>query len=248
MEAVNVELYGSAGMIRIAIVEDEDYYVDQLTGYLNEYQKNEKELFEITVYRDGDMITSAYKGQFDMILMDIQMKFVDGMTAAEEIRRMDSEVVIIFITNMTQYAIRGYEVDALDYILKPVTYFAFSQKLKRAVSRIRKRSSGYITLTVKGGIIRINVEDIYYVESAGHNLVYHTGNTIHMTSGTMKHAEETLGGYGFSRGNQCYLINLAHVEGIQDKCAVVKGEKLQISRLKMNAFMQDLTKYWGDLK
>ena len=61
------------------------------------------------------------------------MKFVDGMTAAEEIRKMDSEVVIIFITNMTQYAIRGYEVDALDYVLKPVSYFAFSQKLKRDV-------------------------------------------------------------------------------------------------------------------
>lgn len=55
------------------------------------------------------------------------MKFMDGMAAAEEIRKMDSEVIIIFITNMTQYAIRGYEVDALDYMLKPVNYFAFSQ-------------------------------------------------------------------------------------------------------------------------
>lgn len=235
-------------MIRIAIVEDEEYYVNQLTGYLEEYRKSEGEDFDITVYRDGDAITAEYKAQFDIILMDIQMKFVDGMTAAEEIRRMDAEVVIIFITNMTQYAIRGYEVDALDYILKPVAYFAFSQKLKRAVSRIKRRNSAYITLAVKGGIIRVNVADIYYVESAGHNLVYHTGSSSHLTSGTMKSAEEQLSGYGFSRGNTCYLINLAHVDGIQDKCAVVKGEKLQISRPKMNAFMQDLTKYWGELK
>ena len=102
-------------MIRIAVVEDEEYYVNQLTGYLNEYQKTEKEELDITVYRDGDAVTAEYKSQFDIILMDIQMKFVDGMTAAEEIRKMDSEVVIIFITNMTRYAIRGYEVDALDY-------------------------------------------------------------------------------------------------------------------------------------
>ena len=94
-------------MIRIAVVEDEEYYVNQLTGYLNEYQKTEKEELDITVYRDGDAVTAEYKSQFDIILMDIQMKFVDGMTAAEEIRKMDSEVVIIFITNMTQYAIRG---------------------------------------------------------------------------------------------------------------------------------------------
>lgn len=235
-------------MIRIAIVEDEDYYVEQLTGYLDEYRKSEGEDFEITVYRDGDAITSEYRAQFDIIFMDIQMRFVDGMTAAEEIRKMDSEVVIIFITNMTQYAIRGYEVDALDYVLKPVSYFAFSQKLKRAVQRIKKRTSQYITLTVKGGIVRINVEDIYYVESAGHNLVYHTANGTHLTSGTMKSAEEQLAAFGFSRGNTCYLINLAHVDGIQDKCAVVKGEKLQISRPRMNAFMQDLTKYWGEQK
>ena len=63
-----------------------------------------------------------YSGDFDIILMDIQMKYMDGMTAAEQIRKLDSEVIIMFITNMTQYAIRGYEVDALDYVVKPVEY------------------------------------------------------------------------------------------------------------------------------
>mgnify|MGYP000124401329 CR=1 FL=1 len=235
-------------MIRIAIVEDEDYYVSQLTGYLKEYQKSERTEFDITVYRDGDAITSEYKAQFDMTLMDIQMKFVDGMTAAEEIRKMDSEVVIIFITNMTQYAIRGYEVAALDYVLKPVSYFAFHEKLKRAVSKIKKRKSTYTTLNAKGGIMRVDVADIYYVESSGHTLIYYTSGGDYFISGTMKAVEEELSGLGFSRGNKCYLINLEHVDGIQDKCAVVKGEKLQISRPRMNAFMQDLTKYWGDLK
>lgn len=235
-------------MIRIAIVEDEDYYVKQLTGYLDEYRKSEGEEFDVTIYRDGDAITVEYKAQFDIILMDIQMKFVDGMTAAEEIRRMDSEVIIIFITNMTQYAIRGYEVDALDYVLKPVSYFAFCEKLKRAAAKLKRRSSHYVMLNVKGGIMRVDVADIYYVESSGHNLIYHTANGDYLTSGTMKSAEEELEKFGFSRGNKCYLINLNHVDGIQDKCAVVKGQYLQISRPRMSAFMQDLTKYWGELK
>lgn len=142
-------------MIKIAIVEDEDIYVSTLMQYLEEFEKSIGETLEITVYRDGDGIIADYKAQYDIILMDIGMRFVDGMTAAEEIREIDSEVIIIFITNMTQYAIRGYEVDALDYILKPVSYFSFSQKLGRAIYRMKRREKKFITVTVKGGIKRM---------------------------------------------------------------------------------------------
>lgn len=236
-------------MIRIAIVEDEKLYKDEFSKYLEEYQKATGEKFDLTFYRDGDEIIAGYSAQFDIILMDIQMRFVDGMTAAEEIRKQDSEVIIMFITNMTQYAIRGYEVDALDYILKPVSYFVFSQKLAKAVARIKKRSESKVTtIAIKGGVLRLAISDIYYIESVGHNLIYHTASGNHLSSKTMKAAEEELSEFNFSRGNKCYLINLEHVDGIKEKCAIVKEESLQISRPRMNAFMQDLTKYWGEEK
>lgn len=235
-------------MIKIAVVEDERMYVDQITEYLRRYEEEYAEELKVTVYRDGDGITAEYKAQFDIIFMDIQMKFVDGMTAAEEIRKMDSEVIIIFITNMSQYAIRGYEVNALDYVLKPVTYFAFSQKLGKAITRMKKRNAAHITVAVKGGIRRLEVADIYYVESQGHTLIYHTKEGEIITGGTMKSAEEELIRLNFSRGNKCYLINLQHVEGIKDKCAVVKGESLQLSRSGLKSFMQDLTRYWGEME
>ncbi len=233
-------------MIRIAIVEDEKAYVNQFTQYLQEYQKTINEEIDITVYHDGDEITSKYKPQYDIILMDIEMKFISGMSAAEEIRNVDSKVIIIFITYMAQYAIQGYKVGALDYILKPVSYFSFSKHIGDAIARIKKRSSTYITIPVKGGILRLDVSDIYYIESQGHNLFYHTSSGVHLSSGTMNAAEQQLNNYGFSRGNKSYLINLAHVDGIQDKCAQVKGELLQLSRPRHNAFLQDLTNYWGE--
>lgn len=234
-------------MIRIAVVEDEKMYVEQITEYLRRFEREQKEELQITVYRDGDGITADYKAQFDIIFMDIQMKFVDGMTAAEEIRKMDSEVIIIFITNMSQYAIRGYEVNALDYVLKPVTYFSFSQKLGKAIARIKKRNVNYITIPVKGGMRRLETSDIYYVESQGHTLIYHTKDGEILSAGTVKSAEEQLAKYHFSRGNKCYLINLEHVEGVKDKCAVVKGENLQLSRSGLKSFMQDLTRHWGEM-
>ena len=76
-------------MFRIAIVEDEAIYIKQLKEYLEQYGRNQGEQFSITVFQDGDGITAGYKAQFDMILMDIEMKFMDGMSAAEEIRRLD---------------------------------------------------------------------------------------------------------------------------------------------------------------
>lgn len=233
-------------MVRIAVVEDEDIYVRQLTDYLYQYGREAGEEFDVAVFRDGDGITSKYEAKFDIILMDIQMKFVDGMTAAKEIRNIDSKVIIIFITNMTQYAIRGYEVDALDYVLKPVDYFAFSQRIAKAVSRLRRRDRKFMMVNVRGGVMRLDVEDIYYIESKGHNLIFHTAGGEYSGYGTMKQVQEELENAGFSRGNKCYLMNLKHVEGIQDKCAVIKGEKLQLSRPRMNSFMQELTKYWGE--
>lgn len=233
-------------MVRIAIVEDEDQYIQQFTEYLHTYQDIIKEEILIDVYHDGDEITAKYKPQYDIILMDIQMKFVNGMTAAQEIRTMDSEVIIIFITNMSQYAIHGYKVGALDYILKPVSYFSFCKHIGEAIARLKRRSRNYITINVKGGIIRLDTADIYYIESQGHNLIYHTHHDTYITSGTMNAAEKQLSDYGFSRGNKSYLINLAHVDGIQDKCAKIKGELLQLSRPRQNAFMQSLTKYWSE--
>ena len=234
-------------MLRVAIVEDDELYAKQLGTYLQQFEEEYKEPVEITYFTDGDQIVQKYQSQYDIILMDIEMKFVDGMTAAEEIRKMDSEVVIIFITNMAQYAIRGYAVDALDYVLKPISYFAFSQKLVRARNRMKKRESKAIIVNMKDGAVRINLANIYYIESQGHTMVLHTILGNYETAGTMKSMEEKLADLNFSRGNYGYLINLQHVDDVSDGCAVIKGEKLPLSRTRKKKFMEDLTKYWGEV-
>ena len=85
-------------MIQIAIVEDEEIYVKQLTEYIRKYQTERGRSIKVTVFGDGEDITENYSGGFDIILMDIQMRFMDGMTAAEKIRQMDQKVIIMFIT------------------------------------------------------------------------------------------------------------------------------------------------------
>lgn len=193
-------------MIRIAIVEDEKNYKEQLIDYLQRFEAERDEKVEIETFSDGDEIVTNYHAQFDIILMDIQMTFMDGMSAAEEIRKIDSEVVIIFITNMAQYAIKGYAVDAMDYVLKPISYFQFSERLNRAIDRMKTREIHYITVRVKGGVRRFEVSDIYFVESQGHKLIFSTKQGEFIASGTMKELEDDLSCYHFFRGNKGYLI------------------------------------------
>lgn len=234
-------------MIKIAIVEDEKADAIQLQEYLHKYEKEKGEVFKISLFSDGDEIVHKYKPEYDVILMDVEMNFMNGMAAAEEIRKVDSEVVIIFITKNSQYAIHGYAVDALDYVLKPISYFAFSQKLSRAINRMKKRERKTLTVSIKGGAIRLDMAHITYIESYGHTLVYHTVNGTYETNGTMKNLEAELAAYHFCRGNKGYLINLAYVEAIKESYAIVKGEKILLSRSRRKDFMETLTGYWGEV-
>ena len=234
-------------MIKIAIVEDEQMDSVQLQEYLKQYEKEKGEHIEITTFSDGDELVHKYKPVYDIILMDIEMKFMDGMTAAEEIRKVDTEVEIMFITNMPQYAIRGYAVNALDYVLKPVSYFAFSERLNKAISRIKKRENKMLVINLKGGVFRVDVSDIYYIESRGHDIIYFTASGEYVATGTMREIEEKMLPFNFYRGNKGYLINLAHVDGVKDNCAIVKGKQLVLSRSRRKEFMECLAAYWGEV-
>ena len=124
-------------------------------------------------------------------------------------------------------------------------YTTFAQRLSRALSRMRRRERTYITVPIKGGAMKLAVEDITFVESQGHRLIYHTAEDEYVSAGTIKDAEEKLEGYHFFRSNKGYLLNLAHVDGIQDNCALVGEHKLLISRSRKAPFLEALTAYMG---
>lgn len=232
-------------MIRIAIVEDDKQVQAQLADYIRRYERQFGRMFELSLFDDGDEIVSDYRAVYDIILLDVQMRRMDGMAAAERIRQMDKDVLLIFITNMAQFAIQGYAVDALDYVLKPVPYFAFSQQLQKAVSRLRARQKTFLTVPVEGGLRRVDVSTLYYLESEGHKVRLYAEDGDLTVSGTLKSFEEKLAGKPFARCNSGYLVNLAQVMGVQQNTVQVGPYELQISRPKKKAFMEALTDYIG---
>lgn len=233
-------------MIRIAIVEDDIESARKINGYINRYSEETNERFSVTIYSDGDEIASDYKPVHDIIFLDIEMKRFDGMSTAEYIRRFDKDVIIIFITNMAQFAIQGYSVGALDFLLKPVPYFAFSQLLKRSIEKVKLRKDKYILINVSNGIVKQCINSILYIESMRHKMIIHTPEKEYEIISTMKELEQKLKPYYFFRCNHCYLVNLTYITGIKDNCAVI-GENtlLPISRSKKKAFLEALTEYVG---
>ena len=234
-------------MIHIALVEDEEEYRKVFLGYLRRYEQESGRQFRISVFPDGEDIISSYKADYDLILMDIAMRFMDGMTAAEKIRELDQEVVIIFITNMPQFVMKGYAVDALDYVLKPVNYFAFSQRIERAISRMSRRREQYFTVPVRGGIRKLSVSNILYVEVQDHDLLFHTRNESILTRGSLAEVEAKLGNAGFFRCNKYCLVNLAFADSLQGIDLVVAGEHIQVSRAKKKAMLDALNNYLNEV-
>ena len=234
-------------MVRIALVEDDENYRKELTQYLKKYEQESEEKFTISVFSDGDEIVENYKAVYDIILMDIEMTFMDGMTAAEHIREYDSEVVIIFITNMPQYVMKGYTVDALDYVLKPVGYYAFSQKIDRALQRMKRRTRKYVTISIRGGMRKLDVSKITYIEVQDHDLVYHTLEEDFTAKGSLSEVEEALKDMSFFRCNKCYIVNLEYIETVQNCDVMVGNVWIQVSRARKKALLDALNNYMNEV-
>lgn len=232
-------------MIRIGIAEDDQVYVDQIQNFLNQYRKETGETFSVRVFRDGFQLAFDYKPEFDILLLDVEMPKMDGITAAKRIRKVDQEVVILFITNMAQYAINGYEVRARSYILKPINYYGFFLELQEAIASLKRRDVKALLLTTEDGMVKVPVGKVLYVENQKHDLYIHTTETVIRIRSAMKDMEERLTGCFFARSSVSYLINLAHVSGISGDMVLVEGEKLPISRQKRKEFISALTAYIG---
>lgn len=142
-------------MIKVAVVDDEQKALDILCDFFQKLQAEVREEISVSTFTSGEAVLAEYDHTFDLICLDIDMSGRSGMETAREIRRRDGQVIILFITNMAQMAIQGYEVRALDFIVKPVSYYSFSMKLRGAVNMIKKQKKRNILLQTAGGVRKV---------------------------------------------------------------------------------------------
>lgn len=233
-------------MLKIAIVEDENAQTQLMRDYIARYGREKDVKCSVTTFGNGLDFITYYKAGYDAVFMDIKMPLIDGMEAAEKLREIDKDVVLIFVTNMAQLAIKGYKVNAMDFLVKPVSYFDFSLEMDKIKAEHDRRSHDFLWVRSAGVLRRVDFSDIYYIEIMMHEVCMHTkGGEINFR-GSLKSVEEQLDPKSFSRCNNCYVVNLQCVTEVRDDdVALENGDVVHISRTRKKQFMNDLTAYFA---
>lgn len=232
-------------MLRTAIVEDEDGAAQDLEDCLNRYCQSRKVTCSIERFGDGKSFLEQYGPRYDLIFMDIRMPKVDGMETAQRLRELDQVTALVFVTSMVQYAVKGYEVEALDFIVKPVRYPTFEMKMRRILQAVDLKKGREVLLNVGGTVRVLTSSSIYYVEVMDHDITYHTSQGDVTVRGKLSAVEQQLPKEVFFRCSTSYLINLQHVRQLTGETVLVGDRELRVSRGKKKELMTALAAYLG---
>lgn len=208
---------------------------------IDKYHKDTGRDSRLTLFKDGLDFLRKYKpDEYDVIFMDIDMPHINGIDTARRLRKSDDRVTLVFMTNLRQYALKGYEVSALDFLVKPIGYAAFSTMMNRVVKGLRDRHEPEIIINNRNGFYRIGMSDIYYLEVCRHYVIYHTVEGNIEVWGSLVEEEKKLTPDNFARCNNCFLVNLDCVKEVKGDNVIVGGDELKISRGKKVDFLKRL--------
>ncbi|MCI8482978.1 MAG: response regulator transcription factor [Lachnospiraceae bacterium] len=236
-------------MFKIAICDDEDILIHELKGSLERYASETGREFCLFVYHDGSELLEKYNSEYDLIFMDIKMERLNGLKTAQEIRRIDSTVGLIFLTSLKQYVWKGYEYSAVNYLLKPVKYGVLKMELDRYFSNYQGKDEPYLSFSNDSGKHKVLYKNLCYAETDKRNVMLHFEGQQQIIYKNMKEISALLCTQPqFAQCHQSFVVNLSYVKGVEGlELLLTTGECIPISQPRRKAFMMKLTDYWGDM-
>lgn len=227
--------------MRIAICDDEKKFIDDFKRITDKLYRS-LDIIVDTFSSGAELLKSFKNRAYDLVFLDIEMPGMDGITLAEKLREISEEVGIVFLTGHIEYAIQGYEVNALRYLTKP----ADESKVKDIIDRVIKKTEGEKLLWIKTdeGEKKIRLSEVMFIESQNQNVVINTLDNSYSVRGNMGDYEVRLAPEGFFRIHRGYLVPISKIETISGKEVIMEdGTSLPISRSKVNPLKDKLFSY-----
>ncbi len=221
-------------MIKIAIVENEPQQIKASKEMIERYFKDTSYRYEIEAFENGYDFLEENMTSFDIIFMDIDMPGINGMETATKIRQKNIQTPLIFVTNLPQYAIDGYKVNALDFILKPMTFADLSLAMKRALSLISKEENGEFVLNIHGALTKFKATDVLYIDMSKHDVNIHkSDNTTVIFRSSLNKIEPLLDKRIFFKCNSGCIVNLNKITYMKGDILIMENQDyITISRSK----------------
>ncbi|MDB8791088.1 LytTR family DNA-binding domain-containing protein [Romboutsia sp. 1001216sp1] len=234
-------------MINIGICDDELYCRSNIKDILKEILSSYPINYNIYEFSSGEELLNNYPKDLDILIMDIQMKTINGMDTARKIREFDQNLEIIFMTSFVEFMQEGYEVKAYRYILKPINERKISKNILPCINEIVKKRNNYLTINVKNYVDRIKIDSIIYIETDRPNILIYTHDNMYTTKMSISKIEKILSEYGFFRCHNSYIVNLKLVESMTGNTVVVGGKDIPISKYRVKNLKLAITNILGDI-
>lgn len=233
--------------VRIAVVENELNVAQNDIVLLERYAKENSVSLETAIFQNGYEFLDTEE-EFDAVLMDIDMPGLNGMEVAEKLREKNKTIDIIFTTNLPQFAVDGYKVQALDFVIKPVTFPNLSFAMEKVVEKKRNFVNGSFFLRIGGFAKRINNEEVLYIEMVNHYIVLHETDMEPLRiRGSLKMIEDLLNPEIFVKINSGIIINISKVSSFENGLVLMEdGSSLPLSRSHKKEFAVRLAEFYGN--
>lgn len=235
-------------MYTIAICEDEIIWQDKIKEMLNDLQKKIKISLKIDTYTSGEELLKEDFNQYDILLLDIQMKGISGVEIAKSIRKVNENIQIVFLTALESSWAEGYAVKAYRYLLKPIQVEEFHETMIGLIEAIKKNKN-CIIIKSDGEIKRIQIAQIKYLAIEARKVIIHTWDETYKTTISLSEWNEKLKGFGFSNPHTSYLVNLKYVKHLdREKIILTDNEIIYVSQRKYKKFKEEFVNYIDNIK
>lgn len=239
--------------LKIAYCEDERIQIEYMNLLMSEWMAKHQILISLSAYESAKAFLFEHPDRypFDLLILDIDMKEMDGMELARHIRRTDKKLPILFLTNKREHVFEGYEVNAYRYLLKPMEYDKLDEVLKEIEQNCLTQKR-YLIEKQEGETIKVDLDDILFIEVNGHYLFLHTimgelrvKKSLQELMAVFGSTKDAMEQAGFISTHRSYLVNLGYVERVQKtECIMENKEQVPISRNAYKSVNEAFIQYY----